>query len=230
MQSPPRTNLAGRAWLSLVILAAIMGLLIFGFAGTVHYWQAWIYLALFFGMSTMITLDLLRRDPALLERRMKGGPTAEQRPQQRLIMLVASLGFVGLHVIPALDIRFKWSAVPPAVVAIGDMLFVVGFGFIARVYRENTYTSATIEVAEGQRVIDTGPYAVVRHPMYASAMVYLIGIPLALGSYWGFLALALMLPVLIWRLVDEERLLARELAGYTDYQRRVRYRLVPFLW
>jgi protein-S-isoprenylcysteine O-methyltransferase Ste14 len=230
MHSPPRTNLARRAWLSLAILAAIMGLLIFGAAGTVHYWQAWIYLALFFGMSTIITLDLLRRDPALLERRMKGGPTAEQRPQQRLIMLVASLGFIALHVIPALDFRFKWSTVPTAVVAIGDMLFVLGFGFIARVYRENTYTSATIEVAEGQRVIDTGPYAVVRHPMYASAMVYLIGIPPALGSYWGFLALPLMLPVLIWRLLDEERLLARELPGYTDYQRRVRYRLVPFLW
>jgi protein-S-isoprenylcysteine O-methyltransferase Ste14 len=207
-----------------------MGLLIFGAAGTIRYWQAWIYLALFFGMSGMITLDLLRRDPALLERRMKGGPTAERRPQQRLIMLGASLGFIGLHVIPALDVRFHWSIVPPAVVAIGDMLFAIGFGFIGRVYRENTYTSATIEISEGQRVIDTGPYAVVRHPMYASALVYLVGTPLALGSYWGFLAFGLMLPFLIWRLLDEERLLARELPGYAEYQRRVRFRLVPFLW
>jgi len=230
MMDSSRPNLAQRAWLSLAILAAVMGFMIFATAGTVRYWQAWIYMLLFFGMSAVITLDLLHRDPALLERRMKGGPTAEQRPQQRLIMMGASLGFIGLHVIPALDFRFKWSTVPAPAVAIGDILFVLGFGFVARVYRENTYTSATIEIAEGQRVIDTGPYALVRHPMYASATVYLVGIPLALGSYWGFLALGLMLPFLVWRLFDEERLLARELPGYTDYQRRVRYRLVPFIW
>jgi protein-S-isoprenylcysteine O-methyltransferase Ste14 len=223
-------NLARRAWLSLVVLVAVMGFMIFVTAGTVHYWHAWVYLALFFGLSTIITRDLLRRDPALLERRMRGGPTAEQRPQQQFIMLGASLGFIALHVIPALGVRFGWSTVPPVVVAIGDVLFVIGFGFIGRVYRENTYTSATIEVAEGQRVIDTGPYGVVRHPMYASALVYLIGTPLALGSYWGLLGLVLMLPFLLWRLADEERLLARELPGYVDYQRRVRYRLLPFLW
>jgi protein-S-isoprenylcysteine O-methyltransferase Ste14 len=223
-------DLIARAWLSLAILALIMGLLIFVSAGTVRYWQAWIYLVLFFGMSAVITLDLMRHDPALLARRMRGGPTAERRPLQRVIMTGASLGFIGLLVLPSLDFRFKWSVVPPGIVMIGDALFALGFGFIARVYRENTFTSATIEVAEGQRVIATGPYAIVRHPMYASALLYLIGTPLALGSYWGLLALALMLPFLLWRLVDEERLLARELPGYTDYQKRVRYRLVPFLW
>ena len=219
-----------RAWLSLAVLALIMGFLLFLAAGTVRYWQAWIYLLLFFGLSAVITLDLMRHDPALLERRMKGGPTAERRPLQRFIMLGASLGFIGLLVVPALDFRFKWSAVPLAGVVIGDALFALGFGFIARVYRENTFTSATIEVAAGQRVIATGPYAMVRHPMYASALLYLVGTPLALGSYWGLLAVAFMLPFLIWRLVDEERLLAQDLRGYTDYQKRVRYRLVPFLW
>jgi protein-S-isoprenylcysteine O-methyltransferase Ste14 len=223
-------TLYARAWLSLAVLAVIMGLLLFGCAGSLRYWQAWIYLLLFFGLSAAITSDLLRRDPALLERRMKGGPTAEQRPVQRFIMLGASVGFIGLLVLPALDYRFKWSAVPPAVVVLGDVLFALGFGFIARVYRENTYTSATIEVAEGQRVITTGPYAFVRHPMYASGLVYVVGTPLALGSYWGFLALAFMLPFLLWRLVDEERLLARDLPGYADYQKKVQYRLVPFLW
>jgi protein-S-isoprenylcysteine O-methyltransferase Ste14 len=109
-------------------------------------------------------------------------------------------------------------------------LFVIGFGFIGRVYRENTYTSATIEVTQGQRVISTGPYAFVRHPMYASGFLYMVGTPLALGSYWGLVALLSMLPILIWRLLDEERLLARELPGYTDYQRKVRYRLVPGVW
>jgi protein-S-isoprenylcysteine O-methyltransferase Ste14 len=115
-------------------------------------------------------------------------------------------------------------------VVLGDALFVLGFGFIGRVYRENTFTSATIEVTEGQRVITTGPYAVVRHPMYASALLYLVGTPLALGSYWGMLGLGFMMPFLVWRLLDEERLLARELPGYTAYQTRVRYRLVPFVW
>jgi protein-S-isoprenylcysteine O-methyltransferase Ste14 len=219
-----------RASLSLAALAAVMGLLLFGSAGTLRYWQAWVYLLLFFGLSGAITLDLIRRDPALLERRLKGGPTAERRPQQRLIMLGASLGFISLLVLPALDFRFHWSAVAPGSVVLGDALFVLGFGFIGRVYRENTFTSATIEVTEGQQVISTGPYAVVRHPMYASSLLYLWGTPLALGSYWGLLGLAVLMPFLFWRLLDEERLLARELPGYTDYQARVRYRLVPLLW
>ena len=223
-------DLKVRAWLSLAVLALVMGLLLFGSAGTLRYWHAWIYLVLFFSMSAVITLDLIHRDPALLERRMKGGPTAERRPVQRFIMLAVSLGFIGLLAVPALDYRFKWSVVPPGLVVLGDVLFALGFGFIARVYRENTFTSATIEVGEGQRVITTGPYAVVRHPMYASALLYLVGTPLALGSYWGFLALAFMLPFLLWRLVDEERLLTRELPGYADYRKTVRYRLVPFLW
>ena len=183
-------SLAVRAWLSLAVLAAIVGALLFACAGTLLYWQAWLYLTLFIGLSAGLTENLLQRDPALLERRMKGGPTAEKRPVQRLIMAGASLGFVSLLVIPALDFRFGWSSVPVTGVVFGDVLFAVGFGFIGRVYRENTYTSATIEIAAGQRVIDTGPYAVVRHPMYSSALLYLFGTPLALGSYWGFLGLA----------------------------------------
>ena len=155
---------------------------------------------------------------------------AERRPLQRFLMAGASLGFVGLLVVPALEFRLTGSHVPLAVVVIGDLLFVLGFGFIARVYRENTFTSATIQVIEDQRVIATGPYTIVRHPMYASALVYLIGTPLALGSYRGLLALVLMMPFLVWRLLDEERLLAQELPGYTEYQRRVRFRLLPFIW
>ena len=223
-------NLAFRAWLSLAVLAAIIGALLFSCAGTARYWHAWIYLALFFALSAVITADLLRRDPALLRRRMKGGPTAEGRPLQRVIMLGASLGFVSLLVVPALDFRHRWSSVPVTGVAIGDVLFAIGFGFIGRVYRENTYTAATVEVTADQRVIDTGPYAVVRHPMYASASLYLLGTPLALGSYWGLVPIAAMMPFLIWRLFDEERFLARNLPGYTDYQKRVRHRLVPFVW
>jgi protein-S-isoprenylcysteine O-methyltransferase Ste14 len=224
------TSLAARAWSSLVMLAAIIGVLLFGAAGTFHYWQAWVYLALLVVLSIALTLGLLHRDPALLERRMKGGPVAERRPVQQLIMFGVTLGFVALLVVPALDRRFGWSSVPAPLVLLGDLLFVAGFAFIDRVYRANSYTSATIEIAEGQRVIDTGPYAIVRHPMYASALVYLTGTSLALGSYWGLLAVLLILPSLVLRLVDEERMLAAELPGYREYTTRVRSRLIPGVW
>jgi len=223
-------SLRARAWLALAVLAVVMGLLLFVPAGTIHYWQAWVYLSIFMDASVLTTLYLLKRDPALLERRMSGGPTAEKRPAQRLIMLGTSLGFIALLVVPALDHRFGWSAVPLGVVVAGDVLVAIGFYLIFLVYRENTFTSATIEVAENQKVISTGPYAIVRHPMYASASLYLLGTPLALGSYWGFIPIAAMVPFLIWRLFDEERFLARNLPGYTEYQRRVQHRLVPFVW
>jgi protein-S-isoprenylcysteine O-methyltransferase Ste14 len=223
-------SLATRAWVSLVILAAVMGLLVFGAAGTIDYWQGWLYLAVFFAVSVLTTLDLIHRDPALLERRMRGGPTAESRPTQKRVMFGASAGFISLLVIPALDRRFHWSTVSAAVVLLGNVLVVIGFYFIFRVYRENTYTSATIEIAQDQTVVTTGPYAIVRHPMYASALLYVIGTPLALGSWWGLIGVAVMLPFLVWRLLDEERMLVANLAGYTDYQRKVRFRLIPGAW
>lgn len=223
-------TLSARAWLALAILAIVMGLVLFVGAGTVHYGQAWVYLAVFFGISTLVTVYLMRRDPALLERRMRGGPTAEPEPSQRIIMWLVSLGFAALVVVPALDRRFGWSHLPSWVALAGNALTVVGFSLIFLVYRENTYGAATIRVTADQRVISTGPYAVVRHPMYASASLYLIGTPLALGSLWGLAPLVLIVPALIWRLLDEERLLARDLPGYTEYQRRVRYRLLPGIW
>jgi protein-S-isoprenylcysteine O-methyltransferase Ste14 len=189
-----------------------------------------VYLAIFTAASALISLDLMRRDRALLERRMRGGPTAENRPAQMLIMLGTSVAFMALLVVPALDHRFGWSAVPLAGVVAGDVLVATGFYLISRVYRSNPFGSATIEVAEHQTVVSTGPYAIVRHPIYASALLYLLGTPLALGSYWGLIPIAAMLPFLVWRLLDEERFLARNLSGYTEYQRRVRHRLVPSLW
>jgi len=223
-------NLNARAWLTLAVLAAVMALLLFGPAGTVRYWQAWVYLVVFFGASVFTTLSLVRHDPALLERRMRAGPTAEKRSAQKLIMLGTSLGFIALLLVPALDHRWGWSAVPPVGVVVGDALVLIGFLFIARVYRENSFTSATIQIVERQRVISTGPYAIVRHPMYASAFLYLVGTPLALGSYWGLVPIVAMMPLLIWRLLDEERFLTAQLPGYADYQTQVRHRLVPFVW
>lgn len=223
-------NLNLRAWLGLFVLVVVMGLLLFVPAGTARYWQAWMYLSIFMGASALITLYLMRRDPALLERRMSGGPMAEKRRTQKFIMLCTSIGFIALLVVPAFDRRFGWSAMPFGGAVSGDALVAIGFYLIFLVYRENTYTSATIEVAENQKVISTGLYAIVRHPMYASASLYLLGTPLALGSYWAFFPIAAMIPLLIWRLFDEERFLVKNLSGYIEYQKRVPHRLVPFVW
>jgi len=223
-------SLFTRAWLAIGLLAVVMSLLLFAAAGTVRYWPAWLYLVIFFGAGTLTTIYLMREDPALLQRRMSGGPTAEKRPVQKFIMLWTSAGFIALLVVPALDRRFGWSSVPLSVILAGNLLVAIGFYGIFLVYRENTFTSATIEIAADQRVISTGPYAIVRHPMYASALVYLAATPLALGSYWGLVPFAATLPFLIWRLLDEEKFLARNLPGYTDYQKRVRHRLIPHIW
>jgi protein-S-isoprenylcysteine O-methyltransferase Ste14 len=223
-------NLNSKAWLALSVLAVAMGFLLFVSAGTVHYWQAWVYLSIFMGASALTTVYLMRWDPALLKRRMSGGPMAEKRRTQRFIMLCTSICFVALLVVPAIDHRFGWSAMPAGGVVFGDVLVALGFYFIFLVYRENTFMSATIEIAENQKVISTGPYAIVRHPMYASASLYLLGSPLALGSYWAFITIAAMIPFLVWRLLDEERFLATNLSGYDEYQKQVRHRLVPFLW
>jgi protein-S-isoprenylcysteine O-methyltransferase Ste14 len=216
-----------KAWLGLIFVSLAIGLLLFITAGTIYYWQAWIYLAFFFGFSFFITLYLMRKDPALLARRVSGGPTAEKRKVERIIMVFASLGFIALLVIPALDRRRQWSQVPYTITIMGYLLFVIGWIIIFFVYRENSFASATIEVAGDQKVISTGPYAIVRHPMYAGALLYCFGTPLALGSYWGLLALAFMMPFLLWRLLDEEKLLSENLPGYAEYCKKVRWRLMP---
>lgn len=223
-------SLNARAWLALATLGVVAGLLLFLPAGDVRYWQAWVYLAIFLGASAVTTLYLMRKDRELLARRMSAGPAAERQPAQKLIMWGTSIGFIALLVVPALDHRRGWSTVPLGGVVAGDALVAIGFCLIGRVYRENTFASATIEIAESQKVISTGPYAIVRHPMYASGTLYLLGTPLALGSWWGLVPFAAIVPLLIWRLLDEERFLARNLPGYTEYQKRVRYRLVPYVW
>jgi protein-S-isoprenylcysteine O-methyltransferase Ste14 len=220
-------RLKKKAWLGLLLTGVVMALLVFVSAGTVRYWQAWVYLTVFLGVSTGITLHLMRTDSALLERRLSGGPLAEKGKVQRIVMTLASAGFIGLLVLPALDNRFGWSHVPPSLVIAGDVLTLLGFYVTFRVYEANTFASATIQVTSGQRVISTGPYAIVRHPMYAGGLIYLLGMPIALGSYWGLLVFVAMVPALIWRLVDEEKFLVRNLPGYVEYQARVRWRLIP---
>src|SRR5580704_7401440 len=223
-------NLYTKTLVRLVALTVIMGVLLFVPAGTIRYWQAWVYLTIFAGASLLISLYLIRRNPKLLERRMRGGPTAEKEPTQKIIMFFASLGFIALLVFSALDHRFAWSRMPPYLALAGDVLVALGFLAVFFVFKENPFTSATIELAPDQKVISTGPYALVRHPMYAGALVMLLGIPIALGSSWGLLVIVAMMPALIWRLLDEEKFLSRNLPGYLEYQQRVRYRLIPLVW
>jgi protein-S-isoprenylcysteine O-methyltransferase Ste14 len=224
------TALTLKAYRAVLIIVAIMAALLFVAAGTLDYWQAWIFLAVYFVASLAVTFDLAQRDPQLLERRMGGGPFAEKEATQKIIMSLTSLGFIALIVVPALDRRFAWSHIPPYLALAGNLLVALGFLAAYFVFRENTFTSATIELAPEQRVISTGPYALVRHPMYAGGIILLVGVPLALGSWWGLLVVAAMVPALIWRLIDEEKFLARNLTGYPEYQRKVRYRLVPGVW
>ncbi len=221
------TSLNKKAWLGFIAVAVVMGILLFASAGTIHYWQAWVYLAIYFGSSLLIMLYLMKKDPGLLARRLRGGPSAEKETSQKIIMLFASGEFISLIVIPAFDHRFGWSRVPSEVVIAADMLVVIGFYIIFVVYRENPFTAAIIQVEREQKVISTGPYAIVRHPMYSGALLMLFATPLALGSWWGLLVFIPMLPILMWRLLDEEKLLSRNLPGYAEYCKRVKSRLIP---
>jgi protein-S-isoprenylcysteine O-methyltransferase Ste14 len=224
------TSLVARGLVGLLFVLIVMGALLFLTAGTLHYRKAWMYVALFGVSASAITAYLARKDPALLERRVRGGPAAEKAPSQRIAMTIASIGFIAIFVFAGLDHRGQWSMVPSSVAIAGDVLFLVGFSIVFLVFKENSFSSATIEVASDQRVVSTGPYAIVRHPMYGGSLLYVLGTPLALGSWWGFIGVALMAPAVVWRLLDEERFLAKRLPGYSEYGKSVKYRLVPFIW
>ena len=180
-------KLASRAVLGYTQLIAVLGILLFAPAWTLDYWQAWLYGFLFAASSALITLYLWKYDRLLLQRRIHAGPGAEQERSQKFIQVLASFAFLGILVLPSLDHRYSWSAVPRPMVALGDGLTLLGFFMVFRVFKENTFTAATIAVVPGQAVISTGPYAIVRHPMYSGALIMLLGTPLALGSWWGLL-------------------------------------------
>jgi protein-S-isoprenylcysteine O-methyltransferase Ste14 len=220
-------GLGARTIRGFAILIVILGVGIFVPAWTLRYWQAWLFIAVYMGCTLLITLYLWQHDRNLLERRLSAGPTAEKRTTQRVIMSFTSLGFIALVALSAVDHRLGWTRVPSGVVLLGNVLIVVGFSLELLVFRVNSFTSATVEVAKDQRVVSTGPYAIVRHPMYAGGLLLLLGTPLALGSYWGLVALAAMLPVLLWRVFDEEKFLAQSLPGYGEYRAKVRFRLIP---
>ncbi len=195
-----------------------------------RYWQGWLYWLLFGGACGLITLYFLRHDRALIERRMQAGPGAETEPRQKLILKFASVALIAMYIVSPLDYRFGWSYVPTWLVLFGDALVALSFHGFFLTFRQNAFAAATVRVESNQPVISTGLYAVVRHPMYTAALALFLGTPLALGSWWGLVPAALLLAALVWRLRDEESYLARNLPGYTDYQRRVRTRLVPGIW
>jgi protein-S-isoprenylcysteine O-methyltransferase Ste14 len=223
-------SLNTRALVALLVILLVMGALLFLPAGTLDYWQAWVFLAVWGALSLAVTVYLMKNDPKLLERRMHGGPTAEKETSQKIIMWIVSIGFVAIFVVCALDHRWHWSAARGAVAIAGDCLVALGWLVIFFVFKGNPFTAATIELAADQKVITSGPYAIVRHPMYSGGLIYLLGIPIALGSWWGLLVVILTLPALIWRLFDEEKFLTKNLPGYSEYRDKVRYRLLPLIW
>jgi protein-S-isoprenylcysteine O-methyltransferase Ste14 len=208
----------------------VMGALLFLPARTFDFREAWVFIAVFFACTLGITVYLAINDPKLLERRMNAGPAAEKEKTQKIIVVVAMIAFAGAIILAAIDYRFGWSNVPVSVVVLGNALIVLGFVMNLFVLRENPFGASTIQIAEGQRVVSTGPYAVVRHPMYTGALILLLGIPLALGSWWGLIMFVASVAGIVWRLLDEERFLSRNLAGYTEYVKKVPYRLIPFVW
>jgi protein-S-isoprenylcysteine O-methyltransferase Ste14 len=208
----------------------VMGALLFLPAGSFGYWEAWVFIAVFIACNLPLTVWVAINDPKLLERRMKAGPTAEKEKSQKIIVTIVLLSLAVAVLIPAFDHRFGWSDVPTSVVILGNALIAISYAGFYFVLRENTFGAATVRVEENQRVISTGPYAVVRHPMYSAALILMLGIPLALGSWWGLLAFAPGVPGLVWRILDEERLLKRDLPGYAEYAQRMRFRLIPGLF
>jgi protein-S-isoprenylcysteine O-methyltransferase Ste14 len=208
----------------------VFGLILFTAAFTFNYWQAWVFLVVFALSGWIPSIYLLRTNPVALERRMRGGPTAETRTTQKVVMGASWSSLVAMLGLSALDHRFGWSRVPTTICLIGDVLVVVGLGVTMLVVIQNSYAAATIRVEADQKLASTGLYGMVRHPMYTGNLILMVGIPLALGSYWGLAFVTLGLIVLAVRIRDEEKLLQAELDGYHEYTQKVRYRLVPLMW
>jgi protein-S-isoprenylcysteine O-methyltransferase Ste14 len=219
-----------RVWLRQSISLPIFFVLLFAPAGSLDYWQAWVYGVAFAVTATGIGLYFLKYDPAALARRIDVGPGAEQESAQKIIMTLVLTGFVLLIVVPGFDRRWHWSSVPAWLATLANILCILSLLLTAVVLKQNSYAASTIRVEAGQPLVSTGLYAIVRHPMYSGGLLLLIFTPLALGSYWSLIISIVMIPILAWRLLDEERFLIGNLPGYAAYRERVRYRLIPGLW
>jgi len=210
-----------------VLAIIILGLNFFLPAGSIKFWEAWVYMGILFIPMIFVLIYLLKNDPELLERRMK---MKEKEEPQKVFIKLSFLVFFIAFIIPGFDYRFEWSEVPFIVIIIADLFIFIGYLLFFLVLKENTYASRIIEVEKGQKVISTGPYAIIRHPMYVAVLMMYVLSPLALGSYWAVLAI-LPLPVLvIFRIKSEEKILIDKLPGYREYTQKVKYRLIPYIW
>ena len=223
-------NLFAKMIAGFAFLMLILALALFGTAGSLRFWQAWVYLAVFAVCTLLITAYLLRYDQQLLASRVRAGPLAETRKRQQILQSFASVFFLCLFIVPGLDARWRWSTMPAWVSVMSNGFVALGFLIVFLVFRENTYTSMTVEVSDTQTVIRSGPYGVVRHPMYAGALLLLLFTPLALGSWVAVPFVLPLLVVIVARLLDEEHFLVDNLRGYAEYREQVAYRLVPLVW
>jgi protein-S-isoprenylcysteine O-methyltransferase Ste14 len=219
-----------QAVITSVVGAASFGLLVFVPAGTFAYWRGWAFIAVFAAATLIPSAYLAVTNPDALRRRMQAGPGAETRPLQKLIITFAFLSMGAMIVLSALDFRFGWSTVPDAVSILGLVLVGAGLTIAMLVTIQNGYAAANVTVEHGQQLSSTGWYGFVRHPMYFGNVILMLGVPLALGSYWGLLIVVAGLAVLALRINDEEALLTQQLAGYREYMQKVHYRLVPYVW
>lgn len=215
-----------------IIKISVFSLLILGTAfflpaRTFRFWEAWIYLCIIFSCITSVILYFLKHDPDFLERRIK---TKETVKEQKLIIMLGWLLFLPTFLIPGFDRYYSWSDVPVYLVIASDMFVLSGYLLIIRVFRENSYASRVIEVAADQMVISTGPYAIVRHPMYSGSLLMYLFTPVALGSYWGLIGSGLIFILIIFRIFSEEKYLAENLKGYKEYLLKIKYRLIPGIW
>jgi protein-S-isoprenylcysteine O-methyltransferase Ste14 len=225
-------SLGWRGLRQLALSLAVIAALLFVPAGSLRYWQGWLFLILMAGFWTFFFIDLLKRDPKLLERRLQ---SEESAPEQRLFQKLLFVILLPALVMSGFDFRFGWSqsrlhGVPVWLMLVGQTLAVAAYWLVFSVMKTNSFAASTIRVEDEQRVMDNGPYAIVRHPMYSGMALMVLGTPLALGSYVALPVFALFIPLLIFRLVHEERFLRQALPGYTEYCERIRFRLIPFLW
>ena len=224
---PARRELETKAAVRFGAGLLVVALVLFLPAGTPAYWEAWLYVVVLFVPVTFVLFYLLKHDPALLERRLEA---REREAEQGLVVKLGALCYLLIYLLPGLDRRFGWSDVPVAAVIAADAVFLLGYGLFFLVLRANSYAARVVRVEESQRVITTGPYAVVRHPMYAALLGMLLATPPALGSWWALIPALAVAPLLVVRIRGEERVLLNELDGYAAYVRSVKYRLIPGVW
>jgi protein-S-isoprenylcysteine O-methyltransferase Ste14 len=226
----PSLSITQQAILGLTALTFFLWLALFVPAWTLNYWQAWVFWLVFVGCISGIGVFFLKKDLNLIASRLKVGPTAEQQANQKITQAVITVFFLLLFLVPSIDHHFQWYTIPSYLSLMSDGFVVLGLFVIFLVFKANSYTSVLVEVNEGQKVVSTGPYSIVRHPMYSGALVMLLFIPLALGSFWGLLAFPPILLAIAIRLNEEEKFLAQQLPGYSEYRQKVKYRLMPYVW